>query len=85
MRIELSEHVCGRGPSEADAPPNGDGVGEGCTVAVGVGMEIFAIEVCPACGEDDVVHAVRSNISPVSMPMRDRCLIFIVVTPVAFS
>lgn len=82
--IELSGHVCGRGPSEVDAPADGEGigVGEGCVVAVGVGMETFTVGVCPAGGEDAPVHAVRSNNNPISIPMPHSCLVFIVVTPV---
>ena len=69
MRIELSEHVCGSGPSWADAPPNGVGVGEGCVVAVGRGVEVFTVGVCPAGSDDDSVQAVRTSSSPVSITM----------------
>lgn len=81
--IELTGHVCGRGPSEVDVPPDGEGigVGEGCVVAVGVGMEAFTVGVCPACGEDAPVQAARSNGNPISIPMRHSCLIFIIVAP----
>ena len=81
--IELTGHVCGRGPSEVDAPPDGEGVrvGEGCVVAVGVGMEAFTVGVCPTCGEDAPVQAARSNGNPISIPMRHSCLIFIIVAP----
>src|SRR5712692_47617 len=80
--IELGGHVCGSGPSWADAPPSGDGEGSGRAVAVGVEVAAFVVGVCPAGSSDDSVHAVRTNSSPVSMTMRDSCLMLIVVTDV---
>lgn len=80
--IELSGHVCGSGPSWADAPPSGDGEGSGRAVAVGVEVAAFVVGVCPAGSSDDSVHAVRTNSSPVSITMRDSCLMLIVVTDV---
>src|SRR5216684_932496 len=81
MRIELSEHVCGSGPSWADAPPNGVGVGEGCVVAVGMGVEALTVGVCPTGGDDDSVQAVRASSSPVSIMMRVSRLMSICITP----